>query len=203
MSARVYLVRHAAHDNVGGYLAGRTPGIALGEAGRAQARRLAQRLKRERIDIIHASPVQRTRETAQAIADVAQREVEIAPALEEIDFGAWSGRTFEDLNGDEHWRRWNAARSITATPAGETMLGLQQRVYAHLLTTVRDHPESQIVMVSHADPIRAALAVVLGVSLDRLPSFDIAPASISIIDFDPWGATVRLVNEQTPDEEPA
>jgi broad specificity phosphatase PhoE len=200
VTARIFLVRHAAHDNVGGYLAGRTPGIALGEAGRAQAQRLARRMSRERIDMIHASPVQRTRETAQAIADVAHREVEIAPALEEIDFGAWSGRTFDELDGEEDWRRWNSARSIAATPAGATMLDLQQRVFAHLLATVRAHPDSHIVMVSHADPIRAALAVVLGVSLDRLSSFDIAPASISVIDFDPWGAVVRLVNELTPDE---
>ena len=201
MTTRIYLVRHAAHDNVGGYLAGRTPGIALGEAGRAQARRLGKRMSRERIDIIQSSPVQRTRETAQAIADLARREVEVAAALEEIDFGAWSGRTFEDLNTDEHWRRWNAARSITATPAGETMLGLQHRVWSHVLAMVAAHAGANIVMVSHADPIRAALAVVMGISLDRLPSFDIAPASISIVDFDPWGATVRLVNENTPDED--
>ena len=73
MSARIFLVRHAAHDNVGQYLAGRMPGVALGEAGRAQARRLARRLSRERIDRIQSSPVQRTRETAQAIADVVGR----------------------------------------------------------------------------------------------------------------------------------
>ncbi|MDB5546076.1 MAG: phosphoglycerate mutase protein [Hyphomicrobiales bacterium] len=201
MTARVILVRHAAHDNVGGYLAGRTPGVPLGEAGLAQARRLARRMARARIDIIQSSPVQRCRETAQAIADVAAREVEVSPALEEIDFGAWSGRSFEELNHDEHWRRWNAARSITATPAGETMLDAQQRVHAHILESVRANPNAHIVMVSHADPIRAALAVVLGLSLDRLQSVDIAPASITIIDFDPWGATVRLVNELTRDED--
>jgi broad specificity phosphatase PhoE len=201
VTARVILVRHAAHDNVGGYLAGRMPGVPLGQAGLAQARRLAQRMARERIDAIQSSPVQRCRQTAQAIAEVVARDVEIAPGLEEVDFGAWSGRSFEELNRDELWRRWNAARSMTATPAGETMLGVQQRIYAHILSTVRANPDAQIVMVSHADPIRAALAVVLGLSLDRLQSLDIAPASISIIDFDPWGATVRLVNELARDED--
>jgi broad specificity phosphatase PhoE len=201
VTARIILVRHAAHDNVGGFLAGRAPGVALGEAGRAQARRLAQRMARERVDIIQSSPVQRARETAQAIADVAGREVEIARELEETDFGAWAGRSFEELNHDEHWRRWNAARSVNATPAGETMLGVQQRVYAHILVMAQGNPQAHIVMVSHADPIRAALAVVLGLSLDRLQSFDVAPASISVIDFDPWGARVQLVNELTRDED--
>jgi broad specificity phosphatase PhoE len=201
VTARVILVRHAAHDNVGGYLAGRMPGVPLGQAGLAQARRLAQRMARERIDAIQSSPVQRCRQTAQAIAEVVARDVEIAPALEEVDFGAWSGRSFEELNRDELWRRWNAARSMTATPAGETMLGVQQRICGHILSSVRANPDAQIVMVSHADPIRAALAVVLGLSLDRLQSLDIAPASISIIDFDPWGATVRLVNELARDED--
>jgi broad specificity phosphatase PhoE len=201
VTARVILVRHAAHDNVGGYLAGRMPGVPLGQAGLAQARRLAQRMARERIDAIQSSPVQRCRQTAQAIAEVVARDVEIAPGLEEVDFGAWSGRSFEELNRDELWRRWNAARSMTATPAGETMLGVQQRICGHILSSVRANPDAQIVMVSHADPIRAALAVVLGLSLDRLQSLDIAPASISIIDFDPWGATVRLVNELARDED--
>lgn len=201
MTTRVFLVRHAAHDNVGSYLAGRTPGVALGVHGSAQARRLARRMGREAIDVIHASPVQRARETAQAIADVARREVEIAPALEEIDFGSWSNRTFNDLNQDDHWRRWNAARSITATPSGETMLGVQARVFEHVLRTVAAHEGKTIVMVSHADPIRAALGVLIGLPLDRLPALDIAPASISCVDFDPWGAVVRQVNENAPEAE--
>jgi broad specificity phosphatase PhoE len=202
VTARVILGRHAAHDNVGGYLAGRMPGVSLGEAGKAQARRLAQRLARcTGLDWM-MSMRSRARETAQAIADVAALELEIAPGLEEVDFGAaWSGRSFDELNHDEHWRRWNAARSVTATPAGETMIDVQHRVYAHILASVRANPDARIVMVSHADPIRSALAVVLGVSLDRLQSIDIAPASISIIDFDPWGARVRLVNELTRDED--
>lgn len=199
MSARILLIRHAAHDNVGAYLAGRAP-VALGEAGRAQARRLAKRLSRSRIDMIHTSSTRRALETAQALSEAAARNVTIVPALDEVDFGAWSGRSFDELNRADDWRRWNAARSISSTPAGETMLAVQQRVHAHVLSVAQANPDAHVAMVSHADPIRAALALVLGLSLDRLQTLDIAPASVSIVDYDPWGAVVRLVNAQTADE---
>src|SRR5690348_50874 len=110
MTATFFLVRHAAHDNVGGFLAGRTPGIRLGADGRAQAARLAQRLTRESFEAIYASPLERAEETAAAISAANHVAVERAEALNEVDFGSWSGRTFDDLDRDPAWRRWNEWR---------------------------------------------------------------------------------------------
>ena len=69
MMNEILLVRHAAYDNLGGFLAGRSPGVRLGVEGRAQAAKLAERLRRERLDAVEASPRERTQETARAIAD--------------------------------------------------------------------------------------------------------------------------------------
>jgi len=79
-----FLVRHAAHDNVGGFLAGRDCDVSLGEAGRAQAIQLATRMGREQIDAIHTSPRRRSRETAAAIAEVAEVEETVADDLDEM-----------------------------------------------------------------------------------------------------------------------
>ncbi|MDB5649151.1 MAG: phosphoglycerate mutase protein [Hyphomicrobiales bacterium] len=200
MTTRIHLVRHAAHDDLGRYLAGRTPFIGLGPAGRRQAEHLADVLRRDTIDLLQTSPVQRARETAEAVARQTGRAVEVVPALEEIDFGAWSGLSFDELNTDDHWRRWNVARSITTTPAGETMLDVQHRVFGHVLRMVAAHRGKSILMVSHADPIRAALAVLLALSLDKLASIEIQPASISTIAFDDWGAVILGINRLSPDE---
>ena len=129
MTTTFFLVRHAAHDNVGGFLAGRDIDVSLGDAGRAQARRLATRMARERIDAIHTSPRRRTRETAAAIAALAEIREEVADDLDEIDFGGeWCGKNFDELNRDPRWRRWNEDRRSAATPAGATLANTLERV---------------------------------------------------------------------------
>ncbi|MDI6837348.1 MAG: histidine phosphatase family protein, partial [Rhizobiaceae bacterium] len=99
MTVTVLMVRHAAHDNVGGFLAGRMEGVRLGPAGRKQAERLAERLRGADIAAIHTSPRERCRETAEAIATACGLPApQVAAELDEIDFGRWSGSTFAELD---------------------------------------------------------------------------------------------------------
>ena len=193
-----HLVRHAAHDNVGGFLAGRTPGIRLGPAGRAQAGRVARRIARETVDAIYASPRERTQETAQAIGTALGLSVETSEALDEIDFGVWSGRTFDALSEDWHWRRWNAARALTRTPNGEAMRDAQRRIL-DLMDDLVAAGAGHVVLVTHADPIKSALAYYLGLPLGNLAAFDIAPGSLSTIERGDWNARVLLMNEVPPE----
>jgi broad specificity phosphatase PhoE len=190
-----YLVRHAAHDNVGGFLAGRTPGIRLGEAGRAQAARLGQRMASEQFDAIYASPRERTQQTAQAIAAARQLPVHTAQELDEVDFGAWSGKTFDVLNADPAWRQWNTIRSLSRTAGGESMLDVQRRALGLLERLGRDHDGARLVLVSHADIIKTVVSHVLGLPVDAWPRFDIGPASISTIVVGDWGAKLWTLNE--------
>jgi broad specificity phosphatase PhoE len=199
VSTTIFLVRHAAHDNVGGYLAGRMTGVRLGADGRAQARRLAERMGRERIDAVHSSPRERTRETAEAIAGTRGLAVTVDDALDEVDFGAWSGNDFETLERDPSWRRWNSARSLCRTPAGESMLDVEVRVTRLIEALAARHDEgSSVVLVSHADVIKAAVCHVLGLGIDAWPRFDVAPASITTLVIGEWGAKVVTLNEVTP-----
>lgn len=196
MTVTFYFVRHAAHDNVGGFLAGRLEGIRLGSAGIAQAQRLAQRMKREEIAAVYSSPRERARETAAAIAAAcALDEPIMAEALDELDFGAWSGQTFDALNVDPAWRRWNSLRSLARTAGGETMLDVQRRVLGLVEMLIGQDDGKRIAMVSHADVIKAAVSHFLGLPIDAWPRFDIAPASITSVVAGDWGAKVVTVNE--------
>ncbi len=189
------LLRHAAHDNVGGFLAGRMSGVVLGEAGRAQAERLARRLRPERIDAIFASPRERTQQTAQAVAAACGLPMTTAEELDEIDFGRWSGQDFEALQQDPLWQRWNAVRSLIRTPGGETMLDVQRRVLGLMERLVEKRGGQCVVLVSHADVIKAAVLHHLGLGIDAWPRFDIAPASITRLVIGDWGARLLGLNE--------
>ena len=196
MTVTFFLVRHAAHDDVGRFLAGRKEGITLGAAGKEQARRLGQRMQREKISAVHTSPRERTRETAVAIATACGLgEPEITDALDEVNFGDWSGKSFETLDADPSWRRWNTIRSLARTPGGETMLDVQRRVLELIATLAAGDGGGRFVLVSHADVIKAAVSHVLGLPIDAWPRFDIAPASVTSIAAGQWGAKVLTLNE--------
>ena len=192
-----FLLRHAAHDNVGGYLAGRTPGVVLGTSGLAQAERLGRRMRRERFSAIYASPRERTQQTAQAVARACGiAEVRTEAALDEIDFGTWSGRDFPDLNADWEWRRWNSVRSIAKTPSGETVLDVQHRVIGLMARLAAEDSDGSLALVTHADVIKIAVAYYLGLGLDSWNRFDVEPASITTIHVEPWNARLLGLNER-------
>jgi broad specificity phosphatase PhoE len=196
VTSHILLIRHAAHSHLGNVLSGRTPGIPLSEEGCSQAAALAERLRAEPLDLLHASPVQRAHETARAIA--AQHpglQVETTTALEELDFGDWAGRAFVELAEDPGWHSCNSERASAVAPNGETMSAAQARAWEHIERSAAAEPGKTIAMVSHCDIIRAVIARVLGLSLDHIFRFDIAPASISRLAVGAWGARVISVNE--------
>ncbi|HWK64990.1 MAG TPA: histidine phosphatase family protein [Rhizobiaceae bacterium] len=196
MTTTFFLVRHAAHDNVGLFLAGRAKDVRLGIEGRAQAERLARRMQRERFAAVVSSPRERARETAAAIvADSESVPILVRDELDEIDFGCWSGKTFEELNEDADWRLWNAKRQVAKTPGGETMLDVERRVLACMRDIAAAHPNEGAVLVSHADVIKAAVCHVLDLPSDHAFRFDIDPASITTLVMGAWGAKLLGLNE--------
>jgi broad specificity phosphatase PhoE len=199
MTTTFFLLRHAAHDDVGSYLAGRAPNVFLGPDGRAQALRLAERMRRETFAAIFSSPRERTQETALAVSAICQvGPVELREDLDEIDFGSWSGKTFVELNQDPAWRRWNEQRLVAITPSGESMEAVQKRVCGCMRELCRTHAGQTVVLVSHADIIKSAVCSVLGLAADGGFRFDIDPASISVLVMGDWGAKLLRLNETVP-----
>ncbi|MBP0582556.1 histidine phosphatase family protein [Labrys sp. LIt4] len=196
MTTTFFLLRHAAHDDVGSYLAGRTPNVFLGSAGRAQALRLAERMRRERFAAIISSPRERTQQTAQAVSVTCEvGPVELCNDLDEIDFGSWSGRTFNELSRDPAWRRWNEQRPIAVTPGGESMGAVQKRACACMRALSLRYAGESVVLVSHADVIKCAICNALGLPLDGVFRFDIDPASVSVMALSGDHAKLVRLNE--------
>ena len=186
-----FLVRHAAHDLLGRTLTGRQPGVRLNDAGRAHARRLGARIARERPASVLSSPLERCLETAKPIAEACGLAVEPTEALQEIDFGCWSGRTFEQLQGDPAWTFWNACRGAARCPGGESMVEAQVRIVRRLETL----PPGGVVLVCHGDLIKAALCWALGLSLDSVHRLEISPGSVSAIQLGEGPPLTLWVNE--------
>lgn len=195
MTATLLLIRHAAHGHLDRRLSGRMPGVPLSAAGRDQAAALAQRLAGTRIDWIDASPLERTRDTAAAVAGPHGLVPAEAPDLIEIDLGDWTGRAFDTLTDDPDWARWNQERGAARIPGGETMAEAQARILAHLRRVAAERPGTTGALVTHSDMIRGAVAGVLGLSLDHVLRFDIDPASVTRVVMGDWGARLLALNE--------
>lgn len=181
MRTRFLLVRHATCAQTDRTLLGRTLDAPLDEHGERQARALAERLRDERPLCIETSPRLRARQTAAAIAAVTRAELGTCAALDEIDFGDWSGRDFDDLAHDLRWRRWNSEREHARTPAGESIVGVQARLSHLLRTRARCFPGATLVLVTHAEIIRSVLLYALGAPACAYQAIDIAPASLTVL----------------------
>jgi probable phosphomutase (TIGR03848 family) len=188
------LVRHALCDPVGHALAGRRPGVHLNPAGRAQAAELARRLRPVGLDVVASSPLERARETAEAIAAGRELEVTTAEGLIEFDFGSWTGAAFSALHGDPVWDRFNRERSSTRAPGGERMDEVQRRAVAAVERLAAAHPGGRVAVVSHLDVLRAVLCHYLGVALDNFGRFELSPASVTVLHLDHGQARLTALN---------
>lgn len=170
------------------------PGVPLSAEGLIQAEALAARFGAMEIAAVLSSPVQRARETAAPIAAALGLEVVAEAGLDEIDFGEWTGSTFEALEGQPAWERWNRVRGSAGCPGGETMLAAQARAVGAMLRAGEAFTGRQVVMVSHQDVLKAVLAHHLGLSLDDLARFSLDPASRSVITLSGGTARIDAVN---------
>src|SRR4051812_19937657 len=194
---RVYLVRHASHSLLGRVLCGRAIDVGLNAEGQREARALGEYFAREPVEMLQTSPRRRALETAQAIAARVPCEMQIAPAFDEHDAGEWSGRDFATLARDSRWRVWNERRGAMRPPQGESMHELQQRVVDHI-EELRASDVGNAVIVSHAEPIRAAVMHYRGIALDDFHRVDIAPASITLLQMTPSGVGVSTISIMEP-----
>lgn len=196
MTATFFLIRHAVTGDLDVRLSGRRPGVPLSAAGEAQAERLALRVAALAPDIIVASPLDRTRATAEAIARACNQPVSLDDALLEIDMGEWTGVTFETIAADPRWKTWNEERATARCPGGETMGQAQARIMALMHRLADERADQTIALVTHSDLIRAAVCDILGLGLARVHRFDIDPASVTRVVLGDWGGRVLSMNEK-------
>ncbi len=203
----VIFVRHGATPTTGKVLPGRARGLHLSEEGVAQAERTAAALaaackvtsakgrpKPPHITAVYCSPMERARETAAPIGRALGLTVIVERGLVECDFGEWTGRDLASLTRMAEWNQVQEDPSGFRFPGGESFAGMQARVLDTVATLRARHPGEIVVAVSHADPIKVALADALGAHLRSMQKLWVSTSSISVVSYTPTGPTVLAVN---------
>jgi probable phosphomutase (TIGR03848 family) len=195
----VILLRHGRTTaNAGGVLAGWTPGVLLDETGTDQVRAVGERLAKVPLAAIVSSPLERCRQTADAIATGRDLEVQSDDRLGEARYGDWTGRTLKDLVKEPLWRvvQQHPSAAVFPGPDGEGLAQTQARAVA----AVREWnatlgPDAVWVACSHGDVIKAILADALGLHLDQFQRIVVDPASVSVVTYTETRPFVVRVND--------
>jgi probable phosphomutase (TIGR03848 family) len=191
----VLLVRHGKTPTTGQSLPGRAPGLHLADEGVRQAERAAERIAElTKVNALYCSPLERTRETAKPIGAALGIKPKIVRGLLECDFGDWTGAQLKDLYKRPEWRTVQQAPSQFRFPNGESFTEMQVRMVGAIEQLTAQHRGGTIVCVSHADPIKAAMAHALGTHIDLFQRIVISTCSISAVSYTTGGPIVLAVN---------
>jgi ribonuclease H / adenosylcobalamin/alpha-ribazole phosphatase len=191
--AAVYLARHGSHAVMDRVLVGRSDSVGLSQNGFEEARALAAQVADAEIARVQSSPRRRCRETAMIVATALAVPFSVEPALDEVDFGHWTGKSFAELESDERWRRWNGERAGVRAPGGETADEAQARILNHVLQAAGSAGQA-IVMITHAELIRSVLLWRAGLGLDAWQSLAVACGSVVRVDGPVSGSYERVAS---------
>ncbi|MCW2816844.1 MAG: Phosphoglycerate mutase [Nocardioides sp.] len=191
---------HTSAKRFSGGLGGDNP--PLSDEGRDQVRAAAEWLSpmAERIDAVIASPVRRTRESADIIGEVLDVAVTEEPGFAEMEFGHWDGLTFTEV-GEQHGDELSAwLGSLDSAPrGGESFRTVQTRVLAGLERLMKSHGGKTVVVVSHVTPIKTLVAHALDAPLEAVFKMELSPASVTVLSwFEDGRGSMRLYNALPP-----
>jgi probable phosphomutase (TIGR03848 family) len=195
----VILLRHGRTTaNTSGVLAGWTPGVLLDETGGAQVRAVGERLAKVPLAAVVSSPLERCRQTADAVAEGRDLEVQSDDRLGEARYGDWTGRTLKDLVKEPLWKvvQQHPSAAVFPGPEGEGLAQTQARA----VSAVREWnaklgPGAVWLACSHGDVIKAILADALGLHLDQFQRIVVDPASVSVVTYTETRPFVVRVND--------
>jgi probable phosphoglycerate mutase len=204
------LVRHGAtsltaEKRFSGGLASSNPGLT--DEGRAQVREVADWLAPigAAADVVVTSPVRRTRESADILAARLGLEVVEEPGLAEMEFGAWDGLTFAEVDQQRpgELEAWLGSLEA-APPGGESFEEVGRRVRAALDRLLEQHAGKTVVLVTHVTPIKVLVAHAVEAPLSALFRMELSTASVTVLSFvgapgsDDLRGSLRLYNAQPP-----
>jgi probable phosphoglycerate mutase len=169
-------------------------GVHLTEPGRRQAEAAADRLAEVPLKAVYASPIDRTMQTAEPIAQRHGLRVRKRKNIGEVHYGKWTNRPFKSLVNTKLWRVVQHYPSGARFPDGETLWETQTRALEDIEKLREAHPKQKICCVSHADVIKLITAHYLGMHIDLFQRIDIAPGSITVVSVGDFGPRVHAVN---------
>ncbi len=205
--ATLILVRHGRTTaNSSGILAGRSPGVRLDEVGEQQAARAAERLAGLRLAAVVTSPLERCRQTAEAIAaeQGAGAPVTREKGLTEVDYGEWTGGALKTLAKEPLWKVVQGHPAAAAFPGGESLAAMSARAVAAVrrwdARVEEEHDAGAVwAAVSHGDVIKAVLADALGMHLDAFQRIVVDPAAVSVVRYTAGRPFVLTMNSHEGD----
>ncbi len=201
---------HTVEKRFSGGLASSNPGLS--DEGRDQVRATADWLSplAEQVDAVIASPVRRTLESAEIVAEVLGKKVDVEPGFAEMEFGTWDGKTFMDV-AEQHKEELDSwLGSLDVSPGGgESFRVVEKRVLDGLQRVLDEHTGKTVVVVSHVTPIKTMVAHAVTAPLDAVFRMELSPASVSVLAFYGGGedgseprASMRLYNALPPARDP-
>ena len=182
MGSIIFLRHGKAINNTERILAGRTPGITLTEKGLDQAQKAAKFLEDMNISAIYSSPIERAKNTAEIVGNHNSVDVRIDDRLIELDMGKFTGMPYEQIfssHGNVFMKFYKGELEI-AHNGVETFADVKKRVLSIVDHVLESHPNENVVLVTHMDPIKAMLSTVMSLSPENLYELIIANASLNI-----------------------
>ena len=180
---QIIFLRHAqAKNNTERILAGRTEGVPLTDTGIKQAEQTAQLLKHMNISAIYSSPIERAKHTAEIAGKHNSLDVTIDDRLNELDMGKFTGMPYDDIfksHGNVFMKFYNGELEI-AHNGVETFPDVKKRILGIVDHVIEKHPDENVLLVTHMDPIKAMLSTVIDLSPTNLFELIIANASLNI-----------------------
>ncbi|MBI4638694.1 MAG: histidine phosphatase family protein [Candidatus Rokubacteria bacterium] len=172
--------------------------VALAATGHAQGEAVARALEPLPVAAVYASPLERTRAFAEAIAKPHRLEVRLEAAFREMAFGRWEGLTREEVSArfPDLYATWRTAPERVTPPDGESLAEVAERVARGLEELREAHEGETVVLVTHAIVSRLIVLGALGLGLERLWSVDSSPAGITEIEYQGGWVTVQRMNTQ-------
>ena len=194
----IIIIRHGETEwNQTGRFQGHSD-VPLSKTGRAQAEALGQNLAIDYVDAIYASDLIRAMETAAPLAARFGLTVTPDPLLRELNFGAWEGRSFNDVNAEhsDAMKQFYNDPEHADIPDSEPFPVFQKRVAGRVREIVRAHQGKRIVIVSHGASIRILLADILAMPIRSIWHVSQLNTAVNKIRFEDDGfAIVTLMND--------
>jgi probable phosphomutase (TIGR03848 family) len=195
----VLLLRHGRTTaNAAGVLAGWTPGVRLDDAGTAQVRAVGERLAKVPLAAVVSSPLERCVQTADAVAQGRDLQVQTDERLGEARYGDWTGRSIKELSKEPLWKVVQQHPSAAVFPGdeGEGLAQTQARAVAAVRAwNATLGPDAVWLACSHGDVIKAILADALGLHLDSFQRIVVDPASLWVVTYTATRPFVVRVND--------
>lgn len=192
----LYLVRHGLTASTGRILYGRTPGLDLDHRGAAQADQLVERFAGVRLTAIYSSPLERCLQTVEPLARERRLDVRLEDDVQEMDAGSWTGRSLAQLRRLRAWPTVLQEPSAFAFPGGgEAFVDAQARIASAIDRIARRHRKGAVLIGTHGDIARIAIAHYMGMPLDEFQRIVIDPVGVSVLALGGPRPHVVLVND--------